>query len=165
MTELVTDRLVLRRARAEDLDDLFAMLSRPEAMRYWSTPEHDSIEVTRAWLDRKLNPGPESEDFVVVLDGRVIGNAGGSRLPEVGFLIHPDHWGKGYAHEAMAAVIAHIFATHDLDRLVAEADPRNAASLGLLAKLGFVETHRAERTMQWRDEWCDSVYLALRRPG
>ena len=41
----------------------------------------------------------------------------------------------------------------------AEVDPRNTASLRLLTRLGFVETGRAERTMQWRDEWCDSIYL------
>lgn len=164
MTELVTERLVLRRARAEDLGALHDCLSRPEAMRYWSTPEHETLEETRVWLDRMLHPAQPSDDFVITLEGQVIGKAGAWALPEVGYLIHPDHWGRGYAREAMAAIIPHLFATHGMDRLVAEADPRNAASLGLLAKLGFVETHRAERTMQWRDEWCDSVYLELRRP-
>lgn len=165
MTELVTKRLVLRRARESDLADLHDAMRRPEAMRYWSTPEHETLEETRVWLQRMLHPAHPSDDFVITLNGRVIGKAGSWKLPEVGYLIHPDHWGKGYATEAMTAVIAHLFATHDMDRLVAEVDPRNAASLGLLARLGFVETHREERTMQWRDEWCDSVYLALPRAG
>jgi hypothetical protein len=34
-----------------------------------------------------------------------------------------------------------------------------------LAKLGFVETHRAPRTWLVGEEWCDSVYLALQRPA
>ena len=165
MTKLVTDRLVLREAQESDLEALHDAMRRPEAMRYWSTPEHETLEETRVWLQRMLHPPHPSDDFVITLDGRVIGKAGSWKLPEVGYLIHPDYWGKGYATEAMRAVIAHLFATHDLDRLVAEVDPRNAASLGLLAKLGFVETHREERTMQWRDEWCDSVYLELRRPN
>ena len=165
MTVLATERLVLRRARESDLADLHDAMRRPEAMRYWSTPEHESLEETRVWLQRMLHPAHPSDDFVITLAGRVIGKAGSWKLPEVGYLIHPDHWGKGYATEAMTAVIAHLFATHDMDRLVAEVDPRNAASLGLLTKLGFVETHREERTMQWRDEWCDSVYLELKRAG
>ena len=165
MTELVTKRLVLRRAREGDLAELHDAMRRPEAMRYWSTPEHETLEETRVWLQRMLHPAHPSDDFVITLAGRVIGKAGSWKLPEVGYLIHPDHWGKGYATEAMTAVIAHLFATHDMDRLVAEVDPRNAASLGLLTKLGFVETHREERTMQWRDEWCDSVYLELKRAG
>lgn len=165
MTELRTRRLLLRRARAEDLDDLHAALSSPAAMRYWSTPEHETVEETRVWLDRMLRPTQPSDDFVITLEGRVIGKAGAWNLPEVGYLVHPDHWGQGYAREAMEAVIPHLFASHPVDRLVAEADPRNTASLALLARLGFVETHRASRTMKWRDEWCDSVYLALLRPA
>ncbi len=165
MTELVTERLVLRRARESDLAALHDCFSRPEAMRYWSTPEHETLEETRVWLERMLNPSQPADDFAVTLAGKVIGKAGAWKLPEVGFLIHPDHWGKGYAVESMRAVTAHLFAAHNVERLVAEVDPRNAGSLAVLAKLGFTETHRADRTMQWRDEWCDSVYLELRRPG
>ncbi|TAG23680.1 MAG: N-acetyltransferase [Rhodobacterales bacterium] len=162
---IATPRLTLLRARMTDLDDVHAMLSQPAAMRYWSTPEHETLEESRDWLEGMVGAGAESDDFLIEHQGRVIGKAGAWRLPEVGFLLHPDHWGKGLAFEAMTAVIAHLFASHDLPELTAEADPRNAASLKLLGRLGFVETGRAERTMQWRDEWCDSVYLALRRPG
>ena len=157
-----TDRLILRRARPDDLADVHAMLSDPRAMRYWSRPEHETVEESRDWLARMI-AAEGADDYLIEHQGRVIGKAGMWRLPEVGFMVHPDHQGQGFAHEAMAAVIDHLFATHPLPELVAEADPRNAASLGLLARLGVVETGRAERTMQWREEWCDSVYLALSR--
>jgi RimJ/RimL family protein N-acetyltransferase len=159
---LKTERLVLRRVRAEDVDDLHAAFSRPEAMRYWATPEHESIEQTANFVER-MATSTDADDFVVEYQGRAIGKAGAWQLPEVGFLLHPDHWGKGLGREAMTAVIDHLFATHPIDALTAEADPRNDASIGLLTSLGFRETHRAERTMQWRDEWCDSVYFALSR--
>lgn len=162
---ILTERLILRRARMADLGEVHAMLSHPAAMRYWSTPEHETLEESRAWLEGMVAGGPGEDDFLIEHQGRVIGKAGAWRLPEVGFLLHPDHWGKGLAFEAMTAVIAHLFAAHDVAELVAEADPRNAASLRLLGRLGFVETGRAERTLKWRDEWCDSVYLALKRPG
>lgn len=162
---IATGRLILRRARMADLGDVHAMLSQPAAMRYWSTPEHETLEESRAWLAGMVAGGADTDDFLIEHQGRVIGKAGAWRLPEVGFLLHPDYWGKGFALEAMTAVIAHLFAAHDVTELVAEADPRNAASLKLLGRLGFVETGRAERTLKWRDEWCDSVYLALRRPG
>ncbi len=100
----------------------------------------------------------------MVLDGRAIGTAGGDALPEIGFILHPDHWGKGLAVEAMAAVIAHIFATQPVAALTADVDPRNAASLRLLERLGFVVSGRAQRTFLLGDEWCDSVYLRLDRP-
>ena len=166
MTELVTERLRLRRAQADDLAAMHAVLSDPRAVEYWSTPPHSDIETTRAWLGGMINAPPEvSEDFVVELDGRVIGKAGFYRLPDVGFILHPDVWGRGYAREAVAAVIAHVWATRpEIDVLTADADPLNMRSLRLLESLGFERTGYAANTWLVGGEWKDSVYLALRRP-
>ncbi len=164
MTVLRTSRLSLRRARASDLHDLHAVLSDPRATRHWSTGPHRDLETTRAWLDAMIASSPdESEDFVIELDGSVVGKAGFYRLPEIGFILRPDLWGRGYAFEAASAVVAHVFATRAIDELVADVDPGNAASLRLLERLGFVETGRAERTYCIDGVWADSIYLALRR--
>jgi len=160
MTVLRTARLTLRPATWDDLAAAHRLFSNPAAMRYWSRPEHETLEETRHWLRFLVEPAPDSLDFLIEKDGEVIGKAGAWRLPEVGFLLHPDHWGQGLAREAMEAVIAHLAETRpEVTALTAEVDPRNAASLRLLGRLGFTETHRAERTLLWRDEWCDSVYL------
>ncbi|OYW61018.1 MAG: GNAT family N-acetyltransferase [Rhodobacterales bacterium 12-65-15] len=161
---LSTDRLILRRARREDLDDLHLVLSHPAVMRYWTTPEHETLAESRTFLAAMIDAGPDTDDFVIERDGRVIGKAGAWRLPELGYLLHPDHWRQGLGREALGAVIPHLFAAHDLAALTADVDPRNSASLRLLGSLGFVETGRAEKTIRWRDEWSDSIYLALPRP-
>lgn len=161
-----TPRLRLRRARMQDLDDLYAVFSDPRAMRYWDTLPHDDIAGTRRWLAGMIASGPpESDDFVVERGGRVIGKAGCWKLGEIGFILHPDHWGQGLATEALRAAIPHCFASLQMDRMEADVDPRNAAALRLLGKLGFRETGRARRTYLVGDAWCDSVYLALDRPG
>jgi [ribosomal protein S5]-alanine N-acetyltransferase len=162
---IATERLLLRRARSEELGDLHRVFADPRAMRYWDRPPHADIAETRRWLQGMiaLDPG-ETDDFVVERDGRAIGKAGCWRLGEIGFILHPDHWGQGLGREALEAVIPHVFATLPVDRLEAEADPRNAASLRLLGRLGFHEVRRAERTIKVGDEWCDSVYLELPRP-
>jgi RimJ/RimL family protein N-acetyltransferase len=166
VTELVTPRLRLRRARESDLAAMHAVMSHPLAMRYWSSPPHAEIAQTRDWLAGMIATPPElGEDFVVEFEGRVIGKAGCWRLPEVGYILHPDCWGRGLATEALSAVIAHVFATRPVDALTADVDPRNEGSLRLLARLGFAETHRAQRTWLVGEEWCDSVYLALPRPA
>ena len=78
MTILRTERLTLRRAEATDLADLHQVMRHPDAMRYWSTPPHPDMATTRAWLDRLLAMDTAaSVEFVVVLDGTVIGTAGG----------------------------------------------------------------------------------------
>ncbi len=159
-----TERLLLRRARPDDLAAFHSILSDPRAMRYWSRPEHQTLDETRGFVDYLCGcPCNGGDDYVLELSGRVIGKAGSWAPPEVGFILHPDHWGQGYAREAMKALIPVLFARHDIAALTADVDPRNAASIALLDRLGFRETGRAERTLLWRDEWCDSIYFALSR--
>ena len=163
MTELKTDRLLLRRARPDDAEQLHVIFADPRAMEFWSELPHPSLDRTREWLDGMLQAGPDSDDFIVELDGRVIGKAGAWKLPEIGYILHPDAWGKGFAREAMTAVIDHIFAAHALETLTADVDPGNAGSIRLLRRLGFVETHRAKDTILVGGKWFDSVYYALTR--
>jgi ribosomal-protein-alanine N-acetyltransferase len=162
--EIVTARLRLRRARMDDLPAIHAILSDGQAMRYWSTLPHTTLDQSRAWLADMVAASPtESDDFVIEHAGKVIGKAGCWHLPEIGFILHPNVWGLGLAREAVAAAIAHILAHHPIDAILADVDPRNAASLGLLGSLGFVETGRAARTIIVGDDWCDSIYLARSR--
>ena len=165
MAELETPRTRLRPAHAGDLEAIHAILSDPLATAYWSTPPHSAIEESRDWLAAMIAIAPaEGEDFVVEHDGRVIGKAGLYRFPEIGYIFHPDVWGRGLAREALAAILDRAFAVHRLDRVTADVDPRNLASLKLLAGLGFVETGRAARTWHVGGRWCDSIYLALEAP-
>jgi [ribosomal protein S5]-alanine N-acetyltransferase len=159
-----TARLTMRRAEVRDLGPMHAILSNPVAMRYWSTLPHKHLGESRAWLKAMMAaPETESDDFVVTFEDRVIGKAGFWRLPEIGYIFHPDCWRQGLAYECLSALIARAFQRFAMDALTADVDPRNQASLGLLDKLGFVETGRKQATWLIGEDWCDSVYLELRR--
>lgn len=103
-------------------------------------------------------------DFMLEVDGRVIGKAGAWSPPEIGFLLSREHWGRSLMDEALRAVIPHLFAVTDVPQFTADVDPRNAALLRLLGRLGFQVTGYAARTFFVYEEWADSVYLALPRP-
>lgn len=159
---ICTERLRLRPATLEDLDALHAILADARAMAYWSTLPHRDREQTRAWLhDMIAIPAGEGEDFIVEHAGRVIGKAGLYRFPEIGFIFAPESWGRGFAREAVRVVLDRAFEVHRLPAVEADVDPRNEASLRLLAHLGFRETHRKSRTWLIGEQWCDSVYLRL----
>jgi ribosomal-protein-alanine N-acetyltransferase len=59
------------------------------------------------------------------------------RTAELACLLDPAHWRHGYALEAARAVIDHAFATYEVDRITAGADPGNAASIRGMERLGF----------------------------
>ncbi|KAL8344986.1 hypothetical protein RB601_005155 [Gaeumannomyces tritici] len=94
-----------------------------------------------------------------------IGKAGVWRDNEIGFMLARPYWGRGLAAEALKLVLDHLFAGHgDVGReqlIVADVDPRNAASLALLKKLGFEEYDFREKTFQVGGQWVDSTYLRL----
>ena len=166
MTELVTARLRLRPARPDDLEAIHDVLSDARATRFWWRPPHATRDETREWLASMIAIDPaDGEDFVVEHEGRVIGKAGLYRFPEIGFIFHPEYWGRGFAREALEPLIARAFALHRLPAVTADVDPRNEACLRLLAGLGFAETGRAARTWNVGGAWCDSVYLRLKRPS
>ena len=162
MVTIRTDRLLLRRATMDDLPAIHAILSDPQGMRYWSSLPHAALDQSADWLRSMVEADPTtSDDFVVERDGAVIGKLGCWALPEIGFNFARATWGQGYASEAMAAFIDRRRALGSPDSLTADVDPRNAASLRLLSRHGFVETGRASGTWQVGDELCDSIYLAL----
>jgi RimJ/RimL family protein N-acetyltransferase len=161
MDKISTDRLLLRRASPDDAAAMHRIMSNPVAMRYWSTPPHAEIDQTERWMASMVEADPAAcDDFIVTLDGALIGKLGAWRLPEIGFLIDPAHWGHGYAFEALAAYIDRRRALGSTE-LTADVDPRNFASLRLLDRCGFVETHRAKGAWQVGSELCDSTYLRL----
>lgn len=158
-----TARLVLRRVHPEqDLDGIHAVLSDPRAMAFWSTPPHDNADQTRAWLAAMAETSPDQgDDYIIEYQGRAVGKVGFYRFPDIGYIIDPALWGQGLVHEALVPVVTRAFERAALERITADVDPRNTASIRLLEKLGFAETHRAERTWRIAGEWCDSIYFAL----
>jgi RimJ/RimL family protein N-acetyltransferase len=145
--DLTTERLFLRPIAAADCTALFEARGDAEVMRYWDWPAQDSVEAVRGIFEAHI---PELGDgstlwWAVALSqgGSAIGECDLSQIDphhgraEVGFLFARRHWGKGYAREAMAAVIGHGFGTLGLARLWARVHDGNDASMRLLERLGF----------------------------
>ncbi|QTN19114.1 GNAT family N-acetyltransferase [Brevundimonas sp. AJA228-03] len=161
--EIVTPRLTLRPAGPDDLEPMHAVLSDPRAVQWWSTPPHETLDQTRGWLEAMISANGSGLDFLIELEGRVVGKAGFYAPPDVGYILHPDVWGRGLATEAVGAVLDRLFETTDHAMATADVDPANAASIRLLEKLGFLRTGFAENTWNVGGVWKDSFYYALSR--
>jgi RimJ/RimL family protein N-acetyltransferase len=172
---VTTERLVLRAFRESDLDDVHALQSDPEVVRYlyW---EVRSREESRDWLRvRMAEYRLESEGDAVAYaverrsDGRVIGSVNAwwrsaeHRQGEIGFAFARDAQGRGYASEATTALLDVVFERLDLHRVYASTDARNDASAALLRRLGLrQEAHLHEHEL-FKGEWGDLLVFAVLR--
>jgi len=144
---LETERLSLRPYRREDIDDLHAMFSDPEHMRFY--PKPFNREGTRTWVERQLD-GYQTRGFAlwIVEDrrtGEFIGTAGPALLQvegadevEIGWHTKRDHWGQGIAVEAGTAARDWAFANLGVDHLISLVRPENGQSRRVAAKIGML---------------------------
>ncbi|MFE5804379.1 GNAT family N-acetyltransferase [Streptomyces sp. NPDC056491] len=147
MTELHTERLVLRPWRGSDLDPWAAMNADPEVREHLGDPltrEQSAASMARfrAAFDRR---GYGWWAVEVRATGEFIGFAGmddvDDGLPftgvEIGWRLARASWGLGYATEAARAVLAHGFGTLGLPEILAVTTAGNLRSQAVMRKIGM----------------------------
>lgn len=146
-----TRRLLVRHWRIEDADEAYAMYGDREVTA--TLPDHmydDSLDKTRAWLERKVVEQAQERDGLgmwaieELASGRVVGGAllqgariNGREQVEVGYHFARAAWGQGYATEVAQALVEYGFQTLGLTRIVGVVLPQNAASRRVLEKVGM----------------------------
>lgn len=162
MTILTTARLRLEPFDEVHLDGLHAMNREPEVMRYINGGTPETREQTAAAIARVrarwAEWGYSWWAFIDQASGAVAGagciqHLGGERANphEIGWRLHPAHWGKGLAIEAAQRMAAFAFDDVQVPLLVAIRNPANAASGRVMARLGMTERPTLER---WHDTDC-----------
>ena len=163
--------VVLRQLFEADTARLFEVFSDPKVMRYWSRgPFRDEGEA-RALL-AGIERGWREDSFyqwgiAPVGSESVIGTATLFRIErdhrraEVGFAIGSAWWGCGLGTATLARLVEHAFGPVGLYRLEADVDPRNAASLRVLERLGFRREGLLRERYRVGGEVQDSVILGL----
>jgi RimJ/RimL family protein N-acetyltransferase len=144
---LTTERLELRRFTAADLEPLLAVFGDAAVMRHVGAERRPlRRSQVSALLSRTAADWSEHGFGLLAVTeretGRLIGEAGLQHLEEgpdieIGYTLARGAWGRGYATEAARAILRWGFAGLRLHRIVAVADPANAASLRVVEKLGM----------------------------
>lgn len=165
-----TERLMLRPFTEDDTDALFDLMSRPEVAR-WSgrgrpmTHRDEAVErIARMPVRRGAHPA--AGVFAVVPDGATepVGMAVLVPIPssegfdradhEIGWHLHPDVWGRGYATEAAHALVERAWAA-GIRELYAVTDPDNGPSQAVCGRLGMTD-------LGLRTDWYDKELRAFR---
>jgi RimJ/RimL family protein N-acetyltransferase len=170
---LETERLILRPFVDADLDALLAMQSREDVTRYlnWGPMSRDQARDLLGRI-KKLTAIDDKADalrLVMLLKGSsmVIGDVSVWRTSrehaqgEIGFVLHPDHHGRGYGTEAMRELLRIGFEEAGFHRIVGRCDARNGASARLMHRLGMrLEAHLRQNELI-KGEWCDELIYGM----
>ncbi len=158
---LATGRLLIRPWRHEEAPRLLDILSRMEVVKWLGDGEPvlmKDLDEAHQRIERYVaRDAPPLGMWAVerVAGGVVVGTVLLLTLPnadhgevEIGWHLHPDSWGRGYATEAARAVLGHAFAA-GLPEVIAVSHTDNWASQGVMRRLGMEDRGSTD---QWYDE-------------
>ena len=175
MTEtpyFTTRRLMIRRFRPADEDDLCEYLSDPQVYRVEPGEPLDRAQASQRAADMAASP-----DFWAVElrgAGKVIGQLYLKQIEpaehltcELGYILSPSYQRQGYGSEAAAALVRQVLTAGGMHRVVAHCNPENTASWRLLEKIGFRREGLLKQNIFFRRSangeplWTDTYVYAL----
>lgn len=164
------DNVVLRDFTDADIDDVFAIVGDDQVTR-WLSFDSKSQTQAQEMLDgvlKRAHDEPRTEYYLAVTrygDDRVIGfirlAKSGARAGKLGYSIHADHQGFGYATDAARTMINFGFDVLNLHRITAAIGPDNAASIAVVKRLGFTHEGRLRDHVFTNGAWRDSVLFSI----
>ena len=175
---LTTERLVVGMMRPQHAASLGEYRNHPDIARYqdWTVPF--TTEMAERLIEgQSALDGPTNDEWVQLAvelrDGPTHGSAIGAigdvavgihddgRQATIGYSIAATEQGKGYATEAVTAVVAALFTEAGIHRVSASIDPGNTASRRVLEKLGFRYEGRSLLSVFVRGQWVDDDRFAV----
>jgi RimJ/RimL family protein N-acetyltransferase len=170
---ILTPRLLLRPFNRADVDAVFAYRSLPEVAEYLFDQPMSHEECAEAVRTRtgQIAFAQEGDKILLAVaeqdGGRVVGEVSliwrsvADLQAEVGYILHPAAWGRGYATEAARAMLAFAFDNAGMHRVYARCDARNVASAGVMRRLGMREEAHFREHAQFKGRWDEQLIYAI----
>jgi RimJ/RimL family protein N-acetyltransferase len=170
--DFIVDRLRLREIRLTDAKALLKYRSNPqiyefqnwkpqtleEAEGFICTKIAKEINIPNTWYQLGICSKASNE---------LIGDIGihfpeyDDSLVEIGYTLSIESQGRGFATEAVSAVIDYIFTKLNKHRITASVDPRNTKSIALLERIGMRKEAHFRKSIWFNGEWTDDVVYAI----
>ena len=170
---LETEDLLLRKPAMKDAKDIYRYASDPEVARYVLWEPHRSLSETRSFirfLRSRIRAGYPSSWVVTLREtGTVIGTIGfiwysdENRSAELGYSFSREYWNRGYATQALRAVIGAVFRSLPVNRLEAQHDIRNPASGRVMEKSGLRQEGILRDRIVNKGEYVSTALYAILR--
>ena len=168
---LESERLLFRKLTDADAPEILALRGKPETMRFIPRPLLTDIGSALAHIKTINDKIEENLDInwaVTEKDNdKCIGIMGFYRTEpehfrtEIGYIILPQYWGKGYVTEAVQTLLDFAFNSLNLHSVGAVIDSRHKASERVLQKNGFTKEAHFVENFYYNNEFTDTVIYSL----
>jgi RimJ/RimL family protein N-acetyltransferase len=147
----------------DDLEFLYTWNNDPDYVGEYEPQEEVTREELEKWL---LKEKPGQRWYVIQTKkgrrvGQLVAREKEDNTIQIGYRVTPPARNKGYCTAAVRTVVNHFFSETDAERIVAEANPRNTASIRVLEKAGFTQTGYKEKAIEVNGVWMDGVVYEL----
>ena len=169
MEDIICNRLIIRRFKESDWEDLYEYLSNPEVVKF--EPYYPYTE-DQAKQEAKLRA--ENKDFYAVClkdTGKLIGNLYFTQYDfdtwEIGYVFNDKYHHKGYAFESAHALMNHAFSNLGARRIIAVCSTLNTASWRLMERLKMRREGLLRQNVYFKTDskgkpiWYDSYEYAI----
>lgn len=172
---LSSERLIFRELTVTDAGQVFKLRSDPAAVEFLDKEPMQQQEEALALINKILEGLHQNENisWAIALKEApsvLIGTIGFWRIikehhrAEIGYMLLPEHFNKGYMTEAINAVIPYAFNEIKLHSIEANINPGNRASEAILIKTGFVKEAHFRENYYYDGKFLDSVIYSLLTP-
>lgn len=166
--EIKTERLLLRRLKKDDVNEIFSLRSNEEVMKYIDKERAASLKDAEIFINLINGSADSNTGITWAIElkqnpGKMIGSIGFWRLikehfrAEIGYMLHPDFWRKGIMKEALVAVIDFGFNEIKLHSIEAQINPGNTASARILESFGFVKEAHFKENYFFEGTFSDTI--------
>ncbi len=168
---LESERLLLRQITPDDVNEIFALRSNPETMKYiprpLATTKDDAMGHIKMIQDKIVSN--EGINWAITEKGnpKMIGIIGHYRIrwehfrSEIGYMLLPEHQGKGIITEAIQLLVDYGFNEMKMHSLEAIIDPENTASARVLEKNNFVKEAHFKENEFYDGKFLDAVVYSI----
>jgi len=166
--ELQTQRLLLRKIEQQDAAEIFFLRSDEEVLRFIGKEPAKNIKEAEEFI-KKIGQAAETGDSImwgITLKedpSALIGTICYWRIQkenyraEMGYVLHPGYWRRGFMKEAIHEIIEYGFKTMGLHSIEARIHADNAASAASLESSGFVREGYLKEEFFFQGKFLDTV--------
>jgi len=159
------ERVDLKPFSLEDLEFLYRWNNDPEYAGEYEPKDQVTREELKKWL---LEEKPGQRWYIIQTKqsqkvGQLVAREKEDNTVQIGYRVTPPARNQGHCTAAVRTVVKHLFSETDIERIIAEANPRNTASIRVLDKAGFTQTSYKEKAVEINGVWMDGAVYEVEK--